>query len=67
MSAYLLIMAIEAVILLAVWQWDERARRAELQRRRFQLMQANSPADTATRLSPTLSSSAPTAAGQGLG
>lgn len=34
MSAYLLIMAIESVVLLAVWRWDERARRAELDRRR---------------------------------
>jgi hypothetical protein len=42
MSAFLFIVAIEAVILLAVWQWDERARRAELQRRRLRLMQTRS-------------------------
>ena len=34
MSAYILILAVEAVVLLAVWRWDERARRAELDRRR---------------------------------
>jgi hypothetical protein len=49
MSVYLLIIAIETVVLLAVWQWDERARRAELQRRRLRLVQTNSPHDSATR------------------
>lgn len=36
MSAYLMIILIEAVVLLAVWRWDERARRAERDRRRQQ-------------------------------
>jgi len=31
---YLLIMAIAALVLVAVWQWDDRARRAALRRRR---------------------------------
>jgi hypothetical protein len=34
MSGYLVILAIGAVVLLAVWRWDERTRRAELDRRR---------------------------------
>jgi hypothetical protein len=34
MSGYLVIFAIGAVVLLAVWRWDERTRRAELDRRR---------------------------------
>ena len=34
MSGYLVILAIGAVVVLAVWRWDERTRRAELDRRR---------------------------------
>jgi hypothetical protein len=42
MSAYFVIMAIGAVVILAVWRWDERARRAELdRRRRLRLMQTS--------------------------
>ena len=34
MSGYLVIFAIGAVVLLAVWRWDEHTRRAELDRQR---------------------------------
>jgi hypothetical protein len=54
--------AIEAVILLAVWQWDERARRAELHRRRLRLMQTRSQSDSAGTPFPAPPSSVPTAA-----
>ena len=68
MFDYLLIMAIGAVVLLAVWRWDERAHRAELdRRRRLRLMQTSSPHDGATKPVSTLSGSFPTTAGQGLG
>jgi hypothetical protein len=68
MSAYFLIMAIGAVVLLAVWRWDERARRAELdRRRRLRLKQTSSPHDNAATPSPMLPDSVPTAAGQQLG
>jgi hypothetical protein len=44
MSAYFLIILIATVVLLAVWRWDERARRAELdRRRRFRLTQTSNP------------------------
>jgi hypothetical protein len=63
MSAFLFIVAIEAVILLAVWQWDERARRAELHRRRLQLMQTRSQQSTSAAAPfPAPPSSVPTAA-----
>jgi hypothetical protein len=49
MAAYLLIMAIAALVLVAVWQWDERARRAELRRRRhIRLMGTSHLRDSAT-------------------
>jgi hypothetical protein len=48
MSTYFLIMAIGAVVLLAVWRWDERTRRAQLdRRRRLRLMQTSSPHERA--------------------
>jgi hypothetical protein len=64
MSIYLLIAAIEILILLAVWRWDERARRAELhERRRLRLMQTGSPQnESAATHHPSPSSSVPTAA-----
>jgi hypothetical protein len=38
----LLFMVVEALILLAVWRWDDRKRRAELRRRRLKLLQTRS-------------------------
>jgi hypothetical protein len=65
MSTYLLIMAIGAVVVLVLWRWDERAHRAELDRkRRFRLTQTSSGEPTPSRSIPA---SSPTAAGQRLG
>jgi hypothetical protein len=53
MSTYLLIMAIGAVVVLAVWRWDERAYRAELDRkRRFRLIQTSGGGTTPSRTLP---------------
>jgi hypothetical protein len=52
MVAYLLIMAITALVLAGVWQWDERARRAELRRRRhLRLIGTSELSDRATSAS----------------
>ena len=66
MSAYLLIMPILAVVLLVVWQWDERARRAELDRRRqlWRTQMTMSQDNAATTPSPMPPSSVPTIASQ---
>jgi hypothetical protein len=65
MSGYLVIGAIEAVILLAVWRWDQRARRAELHRRRHLWLKQTSSRqdDSAATPVPALPASVPTAAG----
>ena len=53
MSAYLLIIALEAIVLLAVWRWDERVRRAERDRRRhLRRSQADFGGTSATPSSP---------------
>ena len=68
MFDYLLIAAIGAVVLFAVWRWDARAHRAELdRRRRLRLMQTSSADDSVRKPASTMSGSFPTAAGQGLG
>ena len=38
----LLFMVVEALILLALWRWDDRKHRAELRRRRLELLETRS-------------------------
>ena len=64
MDAYFLIVALAALVLLVVWRWDERARRAELDRRRRFRLNQTSPHPGGTTSSAPLRGSIPSAAGQ---
>jgi hypothetical protein len=42
MEAFVLIMLIQALILLAVWRWDQYSRRQERHRRHLEILQTRS-------------------------
>jgi hypothetical protein len=42
MQAFVLVMLVQALILLAVWRWDQHSRRQARQRRHLEIMQTRS-------------------------
>ena len=61
MPESLLILAIEGFVLLALWRWDERTRRAERQRRHLEFLRSRSAGQQDDR-APTSATTSPSRA-----